>query len=109
MIEPYNAVGLVPTCWGIRSREDIRRNLDHLERLAKVAIGLASLDFPVRLLAIPEGALQGFTDEVLDVDHAEYARICAIDIPGPETDRLGRLARESRAFVMAQAKARHPD
>jgi predicted amidohydrolase len=109
MIEPYNVVGLVPTCWGIRGREDIGRNLDHLERLARAAIGLAGLDIPVRLLAIPEGALQGFNDEVLDVDHAEYARTCAIDIPGPETDRLGRLARETRAFVMAQAKARHPD
>ena len=58
---------------------------------------------------LPEGALQGFNDEILDVDHAEFTRTCAIDIPGPETDQLGQLAREYKVFVMAQAKARHPD
>jgi beta-ureidopropionase len=31
MVEPYTAVGLVPTFWGIRRREDIKKNLDHLE------------------------------------------------------------------------------
>jgi predicted amidohydrolase len=109
MIEPYNAVGLVPTFWGIRQRGDIQKNLEHLRGLAKTALWMANLDIPVRLLAIPEGALQGFNDEVLDVDHAEYARTCAIDIPGPETDQLGQLAREHQVFIMAQAKARHAD
>jgi len=109
MIEPYNAVGLVPTFWGIRRREDIQKNLEHLRGLIKAAFWLSNLDIPVRLLAIPEGALQGFNDEVLDLDHAEFARTCAIDIPGPETDQLGELAREYSVFIMAQAKARHED
>jgi len=109
MIEPYTAVGLIPSFWGIRRREDITKNLEHLESLTKAAFWLSSLDIPVRLVAIPEGALQGFNDEVLDVDHAEFARTCAIDIPGPETDRLGRLARNWGVFIMAQAKARHED
>lgn len=109
MIEPYNAVGLIPTYWGIRTRDDIRNNLKHLTELAKTAFWVSNLDIPVRLLVIPEGALQGFNDEVLDVDHTEYAHTCAIDIPGPETDELGRLAREYGVFIMAQAKARHPD
>ena len=87
MIEPYTAVGLIPSFWGIRRREDIEKNLEHLESLTKAAFWLSNLDIPVRLVAIPEGALQGFNDEVLDVDHAEFARTCAIDIPGPETDR----------------------
>src|SRR5262245_49663789 len=108
-IEPYNAVGLIPTFWGIRQRSDIQKNLDHLKGLIKAAFWLCSLDIPVRLLAIPEGALQGFNDEILDVDHAEFARTCAIDIPGPETDQLGQLARQLKVFIMAQAKARHPD
>ncbi|HTU21989.1 MAG TPA: nitrilase-related carbon-nitrogen hydrolase [Gemmataceae bacterium] len=109
MIEPYNAVGLVPTFWGIRQRQDIQKNLDHLKELTKSALWMSNLDIPVRLLAIPEGALQGFNDEVLDVDHADYARNCAIDIPGPETDQLGQLAREHNVYLMAQAKARHAD
>ena len=66
-------------------------------------------NLPVRLIAVPEGALQGFNDEVLDLDHEGFARECAIDVPGPETDYLGGLARQWNAFVMAQAKARHPE
>ena len=67
MIEPYTAVGLIPSFWGIRRRGDIEKNLEHLESLTKAAFWLSNLDIPVRLVAIPEGALQGFNDEVLDV------------------------------------------
>ena len=109
MIEPYTAVGLIPTFWGVRRRADIAKNLDHIEELTHAALWLGGLDLPVRLLAIPEGALQGFTDEILDLDHETYAREVAIDIPGPETDRLGALAQEHGVYVMAQAKARHPE
>jgi beta-ureidopropionase len=109
MIEPYNAVGLIPTFYGIRRRDDIKYNIEHLKSLTKAAFWLSNLDIPVRLLAIPEGALMGFNDEVLDVDHADYARTCCVDIPGPETDEIGKLAREWNVFIMAQAKARHKD
>src|SRR5262245_52387142 len=76
MIEPYNAVGLIPTFWGIRRRADIKHNIEHIKHLTKAAFWLSNLDIPVRLLAIPEGSLMGFNDEVLDVDHADYARTC---------------------------------
>src|SRR6478609_7732957 len=109
MIEPYQAIGLVPTIWGIKRREDIQRSLEHLDHLVTASAWLGGLDLPVRLIAIPEGALQGFNDEVLDLDHETFARECAIDIPGPETDELGRLARKWGVFVIAQAKARHPE
>ena len=109
MIEPYQALGLVPTMRGIRRRDEIQVNLEHLSHLIKAASWLSSLDLPVRLIAVPEGALQGFNDEVLDLDHEEFARECAIDVPGPETDYLGALARQWNVFLMAQAKARHPE
>ena len=81
MIEPYTAVGLIPSFWGIRRREDIGKNLDHLESLTKAAFWLSNLDIPVRLVAIPEGALQSFNDEVLDVNHAEFARTSPSTFP----------------------------
>jgi len=109
MIAPYQAVGLIPTVYGVRRRAEIARNIDHLAHLVKAAMWLSGLDLPVRLIAIPEGALQGFTDEVFDMDHELYARECAIDVPGPETDALGKVAREWNAFIMGQAKARHPE
>jgi beta-ureidopropionase len=109
MIEPYTAVGLIPTVRGIRKRKDIKVNLEHLKHLVKAASWLSSLDLPVRLIAFPEGALQGFNDEVLDLDHAQFAREGAIDIPGEETEELGKIARAYNAYIIAQAKARHPD
>jgi predicted amidohydrolase len=109
MIRPYTAVGLIPTVRGIRKRADIAVNIEHLTHLVKAAAWLSGLDQPVRLIAIPEGALQAFNDEVLDLDHVKFANECAIDIPGPETDALGEIARDHDAYVMAQAKARHED
>src|SRR3989441_12743477 len=97
MIKPYTAVGLVPTVRGIRKRKDIKINLDHLSHLVKAASWLSSLDLPVRLIAFPEGALQAFNDEVLDLDHATFSRECAIDIPGDETEALGKIAKEYRS------------
>jgi hypothetical protein len=94
MIKPYTAVGLIPTVRGIRKRADIMINIEHLTHVVKAAAWLSSLDLPVRLIAFPEGALQAFNDEVLDLDHAQFARECAIDIPGEETEALGQIARE---------------
>ena len=90
MVKPYTAVGLIPSVRGIRRRKDIKINLEHLKHLVKAASWLSALDIPVRLIAFPEGALQAFNDEVLDLDHVKFAR-------------------EYDAFIMAQAKARHPD
>ncbi len=109
MIKPYGVVGLIPTTWGIHNRADIMRNLDHIEELAEGAIWLSSLDLPVRLLLLPEGALQGFTDEALDTPVADFLADGAIDIPGPETDRLAKLAQKHQIYIMAQAKVREPD
>src|SRR6266487_6492832 len=107
MVAPYTAVGLVTTVWGVRRRAEIQRNLDHISHVIAAASWLSSLSLPVRLVAIPEGALQGFTDEVFDSSHEEYAAECAIDVPGDETEALGELARRWNVFIMAQAKARH--
>jgi len=108
-MEPYNAVGLIPSIWGIRRREEIAKNLAHLHELCRAGHGLSGMDLPVKLIAIPEGALQGFADEIEDLDHVEYARTCAIDIPGPETDTIGGWARSLGVHIIAQAKARHPE
>ena len=83
----------MPTMRGIRRRDEIAVNIEHVSHLIKAASWLSSLDLPVRLIAVPEGALQGFNNEVLDLDHETFARECAIDIPGPETDALGDRSR----------------
>ena len=52
MIEPYQAIGLVPTMRGIRHSDEIGANLDHISHLVKAASWLSSLDLPVRLITI---------------------------------------------------------
>src|SRR3954452_10868522 len=99
-MDPYTAVGLIPTVRGIRQRAQIQRNLDHIGHLIAAASWLSSLDLPVKLVLLPEGALQGFTDEVFDLDHATYARECSIDIPGPETYFLAQLAHRWNVFII---------
>lgn len=107
-LDPYTAVGLIPEITEIQQRDDIATNLDHVYALTRTAVSLGGLDHPVRLVALPEGALQDFTDEIHDLDHATYARTCAINLPGAETQELGRWAREFNIHIMAQAKALHP-
>ena len=38
MIEPYQAVGLIQTMRGIRRREEIQANLEHISHMVKAAI-----------------------------------------------------------------------
>jgi Predicted amidohydrolase len=108
-MEPYNALGVMPAIRAVRARGEIQHNLDHLHHLCRAGHSLHSMDLPVRLIAIPEGALQGFADETFDLDHEDFARTCAIDIPGKETDIIGQWAREMDVYIIAQAKARHPE
>jgi len=103
------ALALQPVMRGAHQRSEITRNLDHITELARAAIWLTAIDLPVRLIAVPEGALQGFTDEIFDWDHVDYVHRMAIDIPGPETQYLGDLAKDLNTFIIAQAKARHPE
>jgi len=107
-IESYTAVGISPTVRGGLKREQIQQHIDHIHEVCAAACWLSSLDLPVRLIVIPEGALQGFTDEVFDWDHHQYAEEIAIDIPGPETEQLGKLPREFKCYLVATAKAREP-
>ena len=107
-IEQYMALALQPVMRGAHKRADIQVNLDHIAELSRAAVWLTAIDLPVRLIAIPEGALQGFTDEIFDWDHVDYVKRMAMDIPGPETKYLGDLARDLDTFIIAQAKVKHP-
>ena len=78
MVEPYQAVGLVPTMRGIRRRDEIAVNIEHVSHLIKAASWLSSLDSPVRLIAVPGGCPAGFQRRgPLYTDHEEFARECA--------------------------------
>jgi len=108
-IEQYMALALQPVMVGAKERGDITRNLDHIAELAFAAKNVTEIELPVRLYTIPEGALQGFTDEIFDWDHLKVVEKLAIEIPGRETAYLSDLARGLNAFIIAQAKTTIPE
>ena len=108
-VAPYLALGLSTTCRGISKRSDIKRNLRHIENMVHAAMFVVSINMPVKIIALPEGAISGFTDEAFDMPHVTAARELYIDIPGEETDILGNIAKHYNTYIIAQCKARWPE
>ncbi len=108
-VAPYLAVGLSTIVTGIAARSHIRRNLETIEEAIHAAVSICGINMPVKLIALAEGALTGFTDEIFDVPHLIAARELFIDVPGEETEQLARLARHYGVYIVAQCKARWPE
>ncbi len=108
-VAPYIAIGLSSVVYGISCREDIKTNLETIEDCIQGAVETVNINMPVKIVALPEGALTGFTDEIFDLPHTLAARELFIDVPGTETERLGELARRYETYIIAQCKARWPE
>lgn len=108
-IAPYMTIGLSTIATGVAERKHIKHNLETIEETIHAAISIISINAPVRVVALAEGALTGFTDEIFDVPHVTAAREMFIDLPGEETEALGRLARHYDTYIIGQCKARWPD
>jgi len=108
-VPPYLAIGLSTIVHGVSRRSEIRENLDNIEDALRAAVEITNINMPVKIVALAEGALTGFTDEVFDIPHTLAAREIFIEIPGEETERLAGLAREYETYIIAQCKARWPE
>lgn len=108
-VAPYIALGLSTVAYGIAQRRHIRHNLETIEDVVHAAVTLVNINMPVKVIALAEGALTGFTDEIFDLPHKLAAHELFIDIPGEETETLGRLARMYNTYIIAQCKARWPE
>ena len=108
-IAPYMAVGLSTVVTGISERKHIRVNLQTIEENIHAAVSMVNINMPVKLIALAEGALTGFTDEAFDLPHKLAAKELFIDIPGEETDFLSKLARLYKIYIIVQCKARWPE
>ena len=107
-VAPYIAIGLSTVVHGIGSRKDISRNLDTIEDGIHAAMSVVSINMPVKIIALAEGALTGFTDEAFDIPHTTAVKELFIDVPGEETERLAGLARNYKTYIV-QCKARWPE
>lgn len=108
-IAPYMAVGISNIVYNIAERKHIIVNLNNIEDLFHAAVSVININMPVKVVALAEGALTGFTDEIFDLPHDLSAKELFIEIPGPETDRLGELAKQYDTYIFAQCKARWPE
>jgi predicted amidohydrolase len=108
-VAPYIALGLSTVVHGVGRRSHIKRNLSIVEDAVHAAMSVVSINMPVKLVALAEGALTGFTDEAFDVPHKVAARDLFIDVPGEESERLGALAKQYQTYLVVQCKARWPE
>jgi len=108
-VAPYLAVGLSTVIYGISERKQIRHNLENIEEVIHASVSMVNLNMPVKIISLAEGALTGFTDEIFDLPHVMAARDLFIDIPGEETEWLGRLAKLYDTYIIGQCKARWPE
>ena len=70
MIDPYLAVALQTKVKHVKTRNEVQVNLDHIGNMIEMVTHMCSLELPVRLIALGEGAIQGFVDEILDMNQA---------------------------------------
>ena len=108
-VAPYLAVGLSTVIHGISERKQIRHNLETIEEAIHASVSMVNVNMPVKIISLAEGALTGFTDEIFDLPHVMAARDLFIDIPGEETEHLGRLAKLYDTYIIGQCKARWPE
>ncbi|MCB1678868.1 MAG: hypothetical protein KDI16_09320 [Halioglobus sp.] len=108
-VAPYMALGLSTVAYGSADRKHIRYNLETIEDVIHAAVSMTNINMPVKVIALAEGALTGFTDEIFDLPHKLAARDLFIDIPGEETEFLGRLAKMYDTYIIVQCKARWPE
>ena len=92
-VAPYLAIGVSTVVHGIGSRADIAQNLDIVEDAIHAAMGIISINMPVKLIALAEGALTGFTDEAFDVPHVTAGARAVHRHPRRGIGPVGRLWR----------------
>ncbi|MBI3092512.1 MAG: hydrolase [Candidatus Tectomicrobia bacterium] len=108
-MDKYSALGLQTTFYTVKHRDDTKINLEHICRVLDSAFWLASLEAPVKLVALGEGAIQGFTDSMLNMEHVKAARELMTEVPGMETEILAAKAKELKTYLIGQVRAKEKE
>jgi predicted amidohydrolase len=107
-IKTYTGLVIQPHVKVARDRDDIRQNLDRVCNMIDFGVGYY-WELPARLAVLPEYFLQGVTTPGKGEDGLEQFMKKAITIPGPETEVLGRKAKQYGMYIAGGgAVERHP-
>ena len=101
MVELYAIVALSPRTFSIEKREDALKNVRRICSFMDRACTVAAFEgAPVRLVVIPEMAIQGLIG-ITPGNRTSEAKF-AMEIPGPETEELADKAKEMNAYIAAE-------
>ena len=108
MMLQYSAVGIQNESHMALDISDYWKDLERLETSIGYAVWNCSLDLPVKLVTISEGGIGGWCLGGGD-EHIRIAREVAPEIPGKETEFLGKICKEHGIYLIAQMIAKTPD
>ncbi|AEF40685.1 nitrilase-related carbon-nitrogen hydrolase [Hoyosella subflava] len=101
MIEPFSVVALSPRTFQVKEREDGVKNVKRINEFMDTAVMVGAWEgAPVRLVVIPEMAIQGMIANT--PGNREKEAHFAVTIPGPETDELAKKARQLNTYIAAE-------
>lgn len=109
MVEPYVAMCVQNTLFAVKTKSDVKKNLDNICDIID-NVHYSRIEYPIRLIAIPEASFQTFVDSQMDLDPREVSKtIFDTTCPGEETDILAEYARKYRTYICGQIRAKEPD
>ena len=98
MIKPYVATCIQPNLHMCETRQDIKKNLDRYVDLIDYTAGYY-WEWPCKLITFPEYFLQGVTTPGKGEKKRGGFLDVAINVPGEETEVLGRKAKEYGLYI----------
>jgi len=110
VIKPYYAVALQAGWPRILTREEVKTvAIPHLSQLVNSIIGMCDWELPVRLIAFPEAAFEGWVSEGV-LDQAQFCQQMAAEpLPNEETELIGEIAKKHNVYIMACRKTLDPE
>ncbi len=101
MVEPYSVVALSPRTFQMKERKDGIENVKRINTFMDTAVMVGAWEgAPVRLVVIPEMAIQGMIANT--PGNREKEAHFAVTIPGPETDLLSEKAQQLNSYIAAE-------
>jgi predicted amidohydrolase len=104
----YSAVGIQNQSTMATSRDDYMRDIERLATTIGFAVWNCSLDLPVELVAMSEGAIGGWALGGGEQHKVVYDSIVP-ELDGPETRALADIARATNTYLVAQMVCKDPE
>ncbi|WP_225755227.1 nitrilase-related carbon-nitrogen hydrolase [Actinotalea sp. Marseille-Q4924] len=101
MVDPYSVVALSPRTFQMKERQDGVENVKRINKFMDTAVMVGAWEgAPVRLVVIPEMAIQGMIANI--PGNRDKEKHFAVTIPGPETDELAKKAVQLDTYIAAE-------